>query len=183
MITTLVPWEKRPDRAAMNDLALLVQLPLNGFLLAGVYALMALGLNLIFGVIRVLNMAHGEMLMIGAFFAFWAWRLAGLNPPSWRFLLLEPVALRLSATPSSISWCRRLENSKMPIEDSSLLLTYGLSSVTRWHWRGLSWRPGYKAVPDASKVPGSSETYFVSRSTRPVVMRHRQASNDGWHLR
>src|SRR3569832_2431882 len=53
----------------MSDPMLIAQLAVNGLLLAGVYALMALGLNVIFGVVRVLNLAHGEVLMIGAFAA------------------------------------------------------------------------------------------------------------------
>jgi len=58
----------------------LIQLALSGILLGGVYALGAMGLNLIFGVAKVVNFAHGEFLMIGMYAAFWLWKLAGLNP-------------------------------------------------------------------------------------------------------
>ena len=47
-----------------------LELLLNGILLGGVYALMACGLNLIFGVMRVINFAHGEFLTMGALATF-----------------------------------------------------------------------------------------------------------------
>ena len=47
------------------NLDLLFQLAVSGFLLGGVYSLIALGLSLIFGVMRVINFAHGEMMVWG----------------------------------------------------------------------------------------------------------------------
>ena len=58
----------------------LVQLVLSGILLGGVYALAALGLNLIFGVAKVINFAHGEFLMLGMYAGFWLMTLTGVNP-------------------------------------------------------------------------------------------------------
>jgi branched-chain amino acid transport system permease protein len=58
----------------------LVQLTVSGILLGGVYALGALGLNLIFGVAKVVNFAHGEFLMLGMFAAYWLMTLTGINP-------------------------------------------------------------------------------------------------------
>ena len=58
----------------------LVQLVLSGILVGSVYALMSIGLTLIFGVLRVVNFAHGEFLMI-AMYGAWAFsKLFGLNP-------------------------------------------------------------------------------------------------------
>jgi branched-chain amino acid transport system permease protein len=56
------------------------QLVVSGILLGGVYALAALGLNLIFGVAKVVNFAHGEFLMLGMFAAYWLMTLTGINP-------------------------------------------------------------------------------------------------------
>lgn len=58
----------------------LLQLAVGGLLLGAVYALAAAGLNLIFGVMRVVNFAHGDLMILGAYTAFWAYELAGLNP-------------------------------------------------------------------------------------------------------
>jgi len=52
------------------NLNLILQLALSGFLLGGVYSLIALGLSLIFGVMRVINFAHGEMMVWGMYVAY-----------------------------------------------------------------------------------------------------------------
>jgi branched-chain amino acid transport system permease protein len=56
------------------------QLIVSTLLLGGVYALIAVGLTLIFGVMRVVNFAHGEFLMLGMYLGFWAFALLGLDP-------------------------------------------------------------------------------------------------------
>lgn len=61
----------------MNDFT---QLLVSGILLGGVYALCALGLNLIFGVAKVVNFAHGEFLMLGMYAGYWLMRGTAINP-------------------------------------------------------------------------------------------------------
>lgn len=58
----------------------LVQVILVGLLTGGVYALMAAGLTLIFGVMRVINIAHGAFLVLSAYTAYWLFTLFGLEP-------------------------------------------------------------------------------------------------------
>ena len=58
----------------------LVQAVVNGILLGGVYALVALGLTLIFGVMRIVNFAHGALMMVGMYTAYWIFTLWGINP-------------------------------------------------------------------------------------------------------
>ena len=69
-----------------------VELAVAGIMLGGVYALISIGLTLIFGVLRVVNFAHGEMLMLGMFLAYWAYTLAGL--PAW---LTAPLSIPVFA--------------------------------------------------------------------------------------
>lgn len=69
-----------------------VELVLAGVMLGGVYALISIGLTLIFGVLRVVNFAHGEIVMVGMFLAYWAFALAGL--PVW---LTAPLSIPLFA--------------------------------------------------------------------------------------
>ena len=51
-----------------------------GLLIGGVYALFASGLTLIFGVMKVINIAHGALLILGAFLAFTLWEELGIDP-------------------------------------------------------------------------------------------------------
>lgn len=57
-----------------------LQVLILGLLLGGVYALMASGLTLLFGVMRVVNLAHAAFVVLGAFFAFFLWDGLGLDP-------------------------------------------------------------------------------------------------------
>ena len=58
----------------------ILQLVVSGFLIGSIYALMSIGLTLIFGVLRVVNFAHGEFLMIAMYGAWAISRLLGVNP-------------------------------------------------------------------------------------------------------
>jgi branched-chain amino acid transport system permease protein len=58
----------------------LVQIIVTGILLGGIYALISLGLSLIFGVMRIINFAHGEFLMLSMYGAFWTYQLLGFHP-------------------------------------------------------------------------------------------------------
>ncbi|MCL5263938.1 MAG: branched-chain amino acid ABC transporter permease [Chloroflexi bacterium] len=51
-----------------------------GILVGALYGLAAVGLSLVFGVMRVLNVAHGELLMIGGYASFWFFSLYGIDP-------------------------------------------------------------------------------------------------------
>jgi branched-chain amino acid transport system permease protein len=62
------------------DLTLFVQLLISGLLLGGVYALSSIGLTLIFGVMKIVNFAHGEFLMIAMYLSFWLYHLLHVDP-------------------------------------------------------------------------------------------------------
>ena len=59
---------------------MILQLLVSGILLGGVYALVSIGLTLIFGVLDVVNFAHGEFLMIGMYAVFWICTLLHIDP-------------------------------------------------------------------------------------------------------
>lgn len=65
----------------------------NGLLLGGVYGCVGLGFSLVWGVTNVINLAHGAMIMLGAYVAFWAFRGLGLDP----FLALPLAVVALGA--------------------------------------------------------------------------------------
>jgi branched-chain amino acid transport system permease protein len=59
---------------------LYVQAVVNGVLVGGVYSLMAVGLSLIFGVMRVINFAHGDMMVWGMYLTLWLFLSFGVDP-------------------------------------------------------------------------------------------------------
>ncbi len=58
----------------------LTQAIVNGVLVGAVFALVAVGLTLIYGVMDIVNFAHGDMVMLGMYGSFFAWSLFGLDP-------------------------------------------------------------------------------------------------------
>jgi branched-chain amino acid transport system permease protein len=74
----------------------LVQQLVLGLLIGGLYGLAAAGLSLIFGVMKVLNVAHGQLIMLGGYGAFWLFALAGFDPFA-SLALVVPGALVLGA--------------------------------------------------------------------------------------
>jgi branched-chain amino acid transport system permease protein len=53
---------------------------INGILIGSIYGLTAMGLTVIFGVLKVINFAHGSLLMVGMYVAYWAVTLTGIHP-------------------------------------------------------------------------------------------------------
>src|SRR5512133_349815 len=58
----------------------LIQTVVSGALTGSLYAMIGLGLTVVFGVMRIINLAHGEMVMLGMFGAFWGQALWRLDP-------------------------------------------------------------------------------------------------------
>ena len=59
---------------------MLLDFLLAGLVIGGIYALISIGLNLQYGVARVLNLAYGEFLMLAGYGAFWAFTALGRRP-------------------------------------------------------------------------------------------------------
>jgi branched-chain amino acid transport system permease protein len=96
-------------------------------LLFGLYfSLVGLGLNLVFGVMRIVNLAHGDFLMLGAFLAFWLFTLFAINPiPA---VLIAFAVFLIVGLPLYYLLVPRLLQAKDP-EMLSFILFFGLSQV------------------------------------------------------
>ena len=51
-----------------------------GLFVGGIYGIAAMGLALVFGVLKMLNIAHGELVMLGGYASFWAFSTLGMDP-------------------------------------------------------------------------------------------------------
>jgi branched-chain amino acid transport system permease protein len=99
---------------------------LAGVLFGLYFSLIGLGLNLVFGVMRIVNLAHGDFLMLGAFLAFWLFALFAVNPiPVLPIAFAAFVAVGL---PLYYLLVPRLLKAKDP-EMLSFILFFGLSQV------------------------------------------------------
>src|SRR5438132_5529564 len=85
----------------------LIQTLLDGLMVGGLYATVAIGVTLVFGIMGILNFAHGQMVMLGAYtaffvvsagFGFWAALLIGMVAMGVLGLLLERVVFRFTLT-------------------------------------------------------------------------------------
>ncbi len=114
------------------DIILSGQLLAAALVTGAFYALTALGLNLVYGTMRLLNVAHGDFVMIGAYVAFWAFTLLALSP-----LLALPLAAALAIMLGLALYYglfrRLLDGGKAAqrLEANSLLLFFGVSVVVQ----------------------------------------------------
>jgi branched-chain amino acid transport system permease protein len=108
------------------DARTLLQLIVNGTMVGGVYGLMSLGINLVWGVMGVVNLAHGDLIMAGGFVAFWLFTRFGLNP-----LLALPVGIAVGLFVGIL--VQRFLLGRVPPDrgavKTSLLMTFGVSYV------------------------------------------------------
>jgi len=104
-----------------------IELIASGLITGGIYALVALGLNLQYGLMRILNIAHGEFLMVGAFLTWMVQTEFGLSP-----LLMLPVSFGLlMALGLAVHWlCFRRLTATSPnldvFEARGLMVAFGL---------------------------------------------------------
>ena len=110
----------------MVTLALLTELLVIGLFLGAFYGLIAIGLSLVFGVQNVINLAHGEFVMLGAYAAFYGWALLSLSPIV-SLVLSLPL---LFAFGVFLQWLL-LERINDKTELASLILTFGLALSLR----------------------------------------------------
>jgi len=97
-----------------------------GLLIGGLYGLAAAGLSLVFGVLKVLNVAHGQLIMLGGYGAFWLFALWGLDPfPSLALVVPGALVLGVILYGALFGWVVRAhEETRVK---NSLLIGFGLA--------------------------------------------------------
>ena len=102
-----------------------VNVAIQGILLGGLYALLACGLSLMFGVMRIINLAHGDLALLGAYMVLLVTEHIGLSPFAALVIVLPGFAL-LGALLQFGIFNRALRGGEL----APLLATFGLSVVT-----------------------------------------------------
>jgi branched-chain amino acid transport system permease protein len=105
-------------------LANLASVVLGGFMQGGVYAMFAVGLTMIFGVMRIINAAHGEMVMMGAYLTWVAFFFLGLDPLL-SLVLTLPIAFLFGVAVQRLL----LDSVVGQPELTALLITFGLGLI------------------------------------------------------
>jgi branched-chain amino acid transport system permease protein len=121
-----------------------IQAVVNGLLVGSLYSVIAMGLTIIFGVMRVINMAHGELIMLGMYLAFWALTLFKLGQLA-ALLISLPLFLVLGA-----GIYRGVVNrvDRRAGEMGTLLVTAGLAYVVA-NAAQLVWKADFRSLPSA----------------------------------
>ncbi len=138
---------------------LLAQIYFSGVLLGGLYATVALGLSLIFGIMKVLNLAHGEFMIFGSYLTFWLFTLLKINP----FLSIIIVVPVLFFTGILIQ--------RLFIEpvvklgpDQPVVITFGLVLIMQTLFDAL-WTADSRFV----STPYSGAKFIVGQVTIPLI--------------
>jgi branched-chain amino acid transport system permease protein len=106
------------------------QLLIAALVASAIYALTATGLNLVYGTLRLLNVAHGDLVMIGAYVGFWCFTLLNL-PPLISMWLAMAVGGLLGVVLYRGVFVRVIRNRRLSerLEANSLLIFFGISVV------------------------------------------------------
>jgi branched-chain amino acid transport system permease protein len=130
-----------------------------GILLGGLYTLIALGLSLVFGVMKVINVAHGDMVIFGSYFAYAAMTMLGLDP----FLSLVMGIPLLFAIGFGIQ--RFLLNRAFAVSlDAALLVCFGISIIIQNLCQTI-WTPFSRSL----KPPYALESFIIGGLHVPLV--------------
>src|SRR6478609_2227038 len=154
-------WETGEGRWSVMTSLPVLELLVGGVLLGGLYALMACGLNLVFGVMRVINFAHGDILAVAALSTVSI--VVGFKLPFWLAVILVPVGCALLGIAIHVLILRRIENAPMIM---SLLATYALSTILV-NVAILIWGGGYSGLPGV--LSGSIQLLGVNVSVSRLV--------------
>jgi branched-chain amino acid transport system permease protein len=127
------------------NLKLIFDIAITSLIIGGIYALIAMGLNLQYGVARVLNVSHGEFVMVGAFITYWAYKIFQINPLV-SLAMSGPILflIGLFSYRTLFQYLKRSSESMDVFEGRSMLASFGLLYVIQ-NIALLWWGPDVKA--------------------------------------
>jgi branched-chain amino acid transport system permease protein len=128
---------------------------LNGLTSAMTFFIVASGLTLIYGVLRILNLAHGSLFMVGAYFAF---QFTQWLENFWLALILSPLACALAGILMERIFLRPVYGRPIPFQ---LLLTFGLVLLIADIVR-IFWGVAFRSVTEPEVLSGSLNFLGIS---------------------
>ena len=135
------------------------QAAISGFLLGGMYALIAIGMTLIMGVMKIINLAHGALVMVSMYITFVCFQTFGLDPYLGMFVAM-PVLFLIGALIQKYM-INRLVKVDSILPQNQVLLTVGVMLVLTEVIR-LIFKSDYRSVSTA--YSSTSFSWEISRS-------------------
>jgi len=122
----------------------------NGLVLGGVYGMATMGLSLIFGVLKIVNVGHGAFIMVGAFTTLWMFITLGVTP-----IFAIPIALLIGMAMGFLLFYTVLRRLIKAPELASLLATFAIGMLLEevikisfgTEFRGYNWETGKIVLP------------------------------------
>jgi branched-chain amino acid transport system permease protein len=122
------------------DPTVFTQAVVNGILIGGLYVLISIGLTLIFGVMRIINFAHGDLMMVAMYVTYWLFTLYGIDPYL-SLLATIPILFVIGSVIQRFLIDRVLTGP----QESQLFLTLGVMLVVQ-NLALLFWKADYRAI-------------------------------------
>ena len=139
------------------NLSLFADLAVNGLVIGGIYAVVAIGLNMQYGLMRILNIAHGEFLMLGAFLTFTLHTVTGASP-LWFVPVTALACFALGLALHGLVFSRVMAQARSleQVEERSLIIGFGLMFILQ-NAASLIWGAdlrGYDFMSEPAKFGG-----------------------------
>jgi branched-chain amino acid transport system permease protein len=142
-----------------------------GILLGGLYVIIALGLSLVFGVMRLINLAHGDLVILGAYLSYTLWISIGLDPVI-SLVITIPILFGLGFFIQQYLMRRAFAISG----EAPLIITFGISLIIQ-NFNQIIWSPLSRGISTSysmsSFMLGSRQlpvSYLLDFSIALIVM-------------